>query len=123
MFDENELELLISGLPSIDLNDLEVRSWQTWVVLPFARDLLNVARVGYVRAVRGVGRCARPTRQLSGALLLPASAILDQAHTVYNGYQRNSKNIRWFWRALRELSEQDRAKLLQFATGTSKASC
>lgn len=43
-----------------------------------------------------------------------------QANTVYTGYQKGSKNIVWFWATLRELSEQDRAKFLQFVTGTSK---
>ncbi|CAN8025340.1 unnamed protein product, partial [Ixodes persulcatus] len=65
IFNEQELELLISGLPSIDVDDL-------------------------------------------------------RAHTEYHKYQPNSLQIQWFWRALRSLDQADRAKFLQFVTGTSK---
>lgn len=65
IFDERELELLISGLPEIDVDD-----WRN--------------------------------------------------NTVYHGYTSNSQVIRWFWRAVRSFSLEERAKLLQFSTGTSK---
>lgn len=65
IFNEQELELLISGLPSIDVDDL-------------------------------------------------------RAHTEYHKYQATSLQIQWFWRALRSMDQADRAKFLQFVTGTSK---
>ncbi|KAI5180103.1 E3 ubiquitin-protein ligase HUWE1 [Nematocida sp. AWRm80] len=65
IFNEKELELLISGLPEIDIDD-----WKN--------------------------------------------------NTVYHGYTSTSQVIRWFWRALRNFSMEERAKLLQFSTGTSK---
>ncbi|XP_064483541.1 E3 ubiquitin-protein ligase HUWE1-like isoform X1 [Ornithodoros turicata] len=65
IFNEQELELLISGLPSIDVDDL-------------------------------------------------------RSHTEYHKYQPNSLQIQWFWRALRSFDQADRAKFLQFVTGTSK---
>lgn len=65
IFNEQELELLISGLPSIDIDDLK-------------------------------------------------------ANTEYHKYQANSLQIQWFWRALRSFDQADRAKFLQFVTGTSK---
>lgn len=65
IFNEHELELLISGLPNIDIDDLK-------------------------------------------------------ANTDYNKYQANSLQIQWFWRALRTFDQADRAKFLQFVTGTSK---
>lgn len=65
IFNEQELELLISGLPSIDVDDL-------------------------------------------------------RAHTEYHKYQATSLQVQWFWRALRSLDQADRAKFLQFVTGTSK---
>ncbi|KAI9282573.1 hypothetical protein BY458DRAFT_467864 [Sporodiniella umbellata] len=65
MFNEQELELLISGLPDIDVDD-----WK--------------------------------------------------ANTEYQGYTFQSPQIQWFWRAVRSFDEEERAKLLQFATGTSK---
>ncbi|KAL0267717.1 UNVERIFIED_CONTAM: hypothetical protein PYX00_009908 [Menopon gallinae] len=65
IFNEQELELLISGLPNIDIDDLK-------------------------------------------------------NNTEYTKYSRNSMQIVWFWRALREMDSQDQAKFLQFVTGTSK---
>ncbi|OTF71675.1 E3 ubiquitin-protein ligase HUWE1-like protein, partial [Euroglyphus maynei] len=65
IFNEHELELLISGLPSIDIDDLK-------------------------------------------------------ANTDYHKYQATSLQIQWFWRALRTFDQADRAKFLQFVTGTSK---
>lgn len=65
IFDEQELELLISGLPDIDVND-----WQN--------------------------------------------------NANYNNYLPSSLQIQWFWRAVKSFDNEERAKLLQFATGTSK---
>ncbi|KAI5187846.1 E3 ubiquitin-protein ligase HUWE1, partial [Nematocida homosporus] len=65
MFNERELELLISGLPEIDVDD-----WRN--------------------------------------------------NTLYAGYTSSSQVVRWFWRAVRDFSVQERAKLLQFCTGSSK---
>lgn len=65
IFDEQELELLISGLPDIDVGD-----WQN--------------------------------------------------NTTYNNYSPSSEQIQWFWRAVKSFDNEERAKLLQFATGTSK---
>ena len=65
IFDEQELELLISGLPEIDVDD-----WK--------------------------------------------------AHTEYHNYNGSSPQVVWFWRIVRGMSNEERAKLLQFVTGTSK---
>ncbi|KAK3600176.1 hypothetical protein CHS0354_039470 [Potamilus streckersoni] len=65
IFNEQELELLISGLPTIDIDDLK-------------------------------------------------------ANTEYHKYQPNSLQVQWFWRALRSFDQADRARFLQFVTGTSK---
>ncbi|KAI5957642.1 TOM1 [Candida theae] len=65
IFDEKELELLISGLPDIDVHD-----WQS--------------------------------------------------HTQYVNYSASSVQIQWFWRAVKSFDNEERARLLQFATGTSK---
>lgn len=66
LFTDAELELLISGLPELDVDD-----WR--------------------------------------------------AHTEYHaGYTSSSPAIQWFWRAVRNMEPEDRAKLLQFVTGTSK---
>ncbi|XP_023930490.1 E3 ubiquitin-protein ligase HUWE1 [Lingula anatina] len=65
IFNEQELELLISGLPTIDIDDLK-------------------------------------------------------SNSEYHKYQSNSLQIQWFWRALRSFDQADRARFLQFVTGTSK---
>jgi E3 ubiquitin-protein ligase HUWE1 len=64
-FSEQELELLICGMPDVDVEDL---------------------------------RC----------------------HTEYQGYSASAPQIRWFWECVAGMSQQDRANLLQFATGCSK---
>ncbi|KAI9820754.1 MAG: hypothetical protein M1827_005124 [Pycnora praestabilis] len=65
IFNEQELELLISGLPDIDVDD-----WKN--------------------------------------------------NTEYHNYSASSSQIQWFWRAVRSFDKEERAKLLQFVTGTSK---
>ncbi|KAL8895002.1 MAG: hypothetical protein Q9192_003906 [Flavoplaca navasiana] len=65
IFNEQELELLISGLPDIDIDD-----WKN--------------------------------------------------NTEYHNYSASSSQIQWFWRAVRSFDKEERAKLLQFVTGTSK---
>ncbi|KAI5799845.1 hypothetical protein EDC01DRAFT_764959 [Geopyxis carbonaria] len=65
IFNEQELELLISGMPEIDMDD-----WKN--------------------------------------------------NTEYHNYSASSPQIQWFWRAVRSFDKEERAKLLQFVTGTSK---
>nr|XP_043618820.1 E3 ubiquitin-protein ligase UPL1 [Erigeron canadensis] len=65
IFNDKELELLISGLPEIDLGDLK-------------------------------------------------------ANTDYSGYTASSRLITWFWEVVNAFNKEDRARMLQFVTGTSK---
>lgn len=65
IFHDKELELLISGLPDIDLDDM-------------------------------------------------------RANTEYSGYSAASPVIQWFWEVAQSFSKEDKARLLQFVTGTSK---
>jgi E3 ubiquitin-protein ligase HUWE1 len=76
IFSEQELELLISGLPDIDIEDWKAHS--TYVAVNFVAD------------------------------------------SSYTNYDASSPQIQWFWRAVRSFNKEERAKLLQFATGTSK---
>lgn len=64
-FNEQELELLISGTPDIDVDE-----WRS--------------------------------------------------ATEYNGYTSSDPVIVWFWRALKSFNREERAKVLSFATGTSR---
>lgn len=65
MFDENELELLFNGLPSIDLAEFK-------------------------------------------------------AAVQYNSWRAGDEVVRWFWAAVESFSEEERARLLQFITGSSQ---
>ena len=65
IFTPSELELLISGLPEIDVEDL-------------------------------------------------------RKNTEYRGYTVDSPCIQWFWQVVGEFTQEERALLLQFVTGTSK---
>ena len=65
IFDEQELELLVSGLPDIDVDD-----WKN--------------------------------------------------NTKYENYSPSSPQVEWFWRSVKSFDSEERAKLLQFVTGTSK---
>ncbi|XP_071091947.1 E3 ubiquitin-protein ligase Su(dx)-like [Haliotis cracherodii] len=40
--------------------------------------------------------------------------------TIYRHYQRNSKQIVWFWKFVREIDNEKRTRLLQFVTGTCR---
>lgn len=41
-------------------------------------------------------------------------------NSEYHNYSASSPQIQWFWRAVRSFDKEERAKLLQFVTGTSK---
>lgn len=88
IFNEQELELLISGLPNVDIEDLrantEYHKYQ-------ANSIQVRDKMDFVRCVRD----------------------------KFNTYS-TCPQIQWFWRALRSFDQAERAKFLQFVTGTSK---
>eukprot|EP01098_Paradermamoeba_levis_P001755 TRINITY_DN12033_c0_g1_i1.p1 TRINITY_DN12033_c0_g1~~TRINITY_DN12033_c0_g1_i1.p1 ORF type:complete len:168 (-),score=60.58 TRINITY_DN12033_c0_g1_i1:64-513(-) len=43
-----------------------------------------------------------------------------KAHTDYNGWDANSKHIKWFWEVVASFDNESKARLLQFVTGTSR---
>lgn len=43
-----------------------------------------------------------------------------EKNTIYRSYTRNSKQITWFWEIVREISNEKRARLLQFVTGSCR---
>jgi E3 ubiquitin-protein ligase HUWE1 len=43
-----------------------------------------------------------------------------RANTEYAGYSAASPVIQWYWEVVQSFSKEDRARLLQFVTGTSK---
>lgn len=57
-------------------------------------------------------------------LLIGGLAEIDvedwKKHTDYRGYQESDEVIQWFWKAVTEWESEQRARLLQFTTGTSR---
>ncbi|KAK0485978.1 hypothetical protein IW261DRAFT_1662959 [Armillaria novae-zelandiae] len=57
-------------------------------------------------------------------LLISGTPDIDvdewRAATEYNGYTSSDPNIVWWWRALKSFNRDERAKVLSFATGTSR---
>jgi E3 ubiquitin-protein ligase HUWE1 len=43
-----------------------------------------------------------------------------KANTEYSGYSIASPVIQWFWEIVQGFSKEDKARFLQFVTGTSK---
>ncbi|XP_066933998.1 E3 ubiquitin-protein ligase wwp-1-like [Clytia hemisphaerica] len=43
-----------------------------------------------------------------------------QRNTVYRNYAKNSKQVMWFWQAIKSFDHEKRARLLQFVTGTCR---
>ncbi|XP_052865035.1 E3 ubiquitin-protein ligase Su(dx) [Anopheles cruzii] len=43
-----------------------------------------------------------------------------QRNSIYRHYNRNSKQVVWFWQFVRETDNEKRARLLQFVTGTCR---
>ena len=57
-------------------------------------------------------------------LLIGGLAEIDcedwKKHTDYRGYQENDQVIQWFWKCVNEWDSEQKARLLQFTTGTSR---
>ncbi|OWB70163.1 hypothetical protein B5S33_g4444 [[Candida] boidinii] len=57
-------------------------------------------------------------------LLIGGLADIDiedwKKHTDYRGYQESDEVIQWFWKCVSEWESEQRARLLQFTTGTSR---
>ncbi|KAL5974363.1 E3 ubiquitin-protein ligase upl1 [Asimina triloba] len=93
IFNDKELELLISGLPEIDceflyfgmVSDTSIFHW--FLSYKFSS-------------------------------LVPVDDL--KANTEYTGYTAASGVVQWFWEVVKAFSKEDMARLLQFVTGTSK---
>lgn len=57
-------------------------------------------------------------------LLIGGIAEIDvedwKKHTDYRGYQESDETIKWFWQVISEWDNEQKARLLQFTTGTSR---
>ncbi|XP_058757309.1 E3 ubiquitin-protein ligase UPL1-like [Vicia villosa] len=60
------------------------------------------------------------TKSWKGLTVVHFVSVDDlRANTEYSGYSAASPAIQWFWEVVQDLSK-DKARLLQFVTGTSK---
>ncbi|SCU87697.1 LAMI_0D07118g1_1 [Lachancea mirantina] len=57
-------------------------------------------------------------------LLIGGIAEIDvedwKKHTDYRGYQESDETVKWFWKIISEWDNEQKARLLQFTTGTSR---
>lgn len=57
-------------------------------------------------------------------LLIGGLADIDvedwKKHTDYRGYQESDEVVQWFWKCITEWDSEQKARLLQFTTGTSR---
>lgn len=93
IFNEQELELLISGLPVVDIDDLRTNT-EYYKYQPTSLQVRS---------------------NLLGVVMLFEMGLFWSMYSIFVLSQ-----IQWFWRALRSFDQADRAKFLQFVTGTSK---
>lgn len=108
ILDDNELELLIRSV------ECSMHSAHTFRL---ERDG-NRHRHEAPAASSVQPRCELAPFSRSG---LPEIDIEDlRANTEYQGYTAASPVVQWFWDVVRELDQEDKARLLQFVTGTSK---
>ena len=94
IFSEREVELLISGLPDVDVDDWRAHCGASSSLLPPPSSLLSP-------------RSADPFATLP----LPADLV---------GYSSSDPVVSYFWRCVKSFSQSERAQLLQFVTGSSR---
>lgn len=94
IFNEQELELLISGLPNVDIEDLKANTEYHKYTATSLQVYLNILFL-YI-----IFHHKKNYRNIVTFII--------------------NTQIQWFWRALRGFDQADRAKFLQFVTGTSK---
>ena len=82
IFSERELELLLSGVPEIDVDEWKANTGQS--------------------------------------ILAVSCDACSHAPAVYNNFTLSDPVIGHFWRAVRSFSSEERAKLLQFVSGSSR---
>lgn len=88
------------------------------------KDLIAIVRPSFLilAALRLMSRLQFNEQELE--LLISGTPDIDvdewRAATDYTGYTSADPVIAWWWRALKSFTRDERAKVLSFATGTSK---
>ena len=86
------------------------------------RDQLESLKKGFNRVIPIESYNIYDEKELELILCgLPTIDVTDwHRNTIYEGYTVTSPQIKWFWSTVTSMSTDERAKLLQFCTGTSR---
>lgn len=128
IFSDHELELLISGLPEIDVDDLRANTEYTGACSACSLSLAEALLCAHSKLLPSLGTQARhlPTHP---ALLLRVSACPRSPPRARPrcppaapaGFTAAAPVVQWFWEVVRDLDKQDLALLVQFVTGEATA--
>jgi hypothetical protein len=97
VFTPAELELLVCGLPDVDVNDMKSNTDYHQYRYPNSKMCIEFRGGVYSRC------CTYPCKTITRYWGRPTDDV-----------------IVWFWEALRSFTREERAQFLQFVTGTSK---
>lgn len=88
------------------------------------KDLITIVRAYDCLVVNVLTKFAMQFDEKELELLISGTPDIDvdewRAATEYNGYNSSDPVIVWWWRALKSFNREERAKVLSFATGTSR---
>jgi E3 ubiquitin-protein ligase HUWE1 len=91
------------------------------------KDLVTIVSLIFVLSLSFYCTLAEHTPQFNEQeleLLISGTPDIDvdewRSATEYNGYNSSDPVIVWWWRALKSFNRDERAKVLSFATGTSR---
>lgn len=103
----NQIENLVAGFQEI-----------------IPKDLITIVCVFHHKLCYVSSRIISKFNEQELELLISGTPDIDvdewRAATEYNGYTSSDPVIVWWWRALKSFNREERAKVLSFATGTSR---
>jgi len=87
-------------------------------------ELVSIFNAYELQLLMGGSVGSSDIRSLTSSLLVCRLPDIDvdewRANTDLHGYNSSASPVIWFWRAVRSFSQEERAKLLQFVTGSSR---
>jgi E3 ubiquitin-protein ligase HUWE1 len=88
------------------------------------KDLIAIVRLSISSNLSEFSPDPRQFNEKELELLISGTPDIDvdewRSATEYNGYTSSDPVIVWWWRALKSFNRDERAKVLSFATGTSR---
>eukprot|EP01028_Stygiella_incarcerata_P001886 TRINITY_DN1350_c0_g2_i3.p1 TRINITY_DN1350_c0_g2~~TRINITY_DN1350_c0_g2_i3.p1 ORF type:complete len:393 (+),score=99.73 TRINITY_DN1350_c0_g2_i3:1520-2698(+) len=117
---------LVPGGRDIDVTEKNkeeyVAKYVRWRLFERVREPVEALRKGFLSVVPAALVSVFDCSELELMMCGVENFDVDdwKAHTEYRGYVPTSPQILWFWSFVSRLSDVDRGKLLQFASGTSR---